>query len=537
MNNKQLADDFSTFFKEKIDKINSAFDRNQDPAPDQQCKTSFTAFRPVSPDEVRRYILSAPSKSSVLDSLPTELLKQCVDEVLPYITNIVNCSLQQGYLPKILKQARVTPIPKKNNSSDFSNFRPISNLPFLSKLNERIVVDQLSEYFKIKDLDEPLQSAYKTGYSTETALLKITNDIMLNMDKQQVTLMVLLDMSAAFDTIPHHLFLARLKRTFGISSTALQWFESYFEERYQRVTIQGEMSDETLLEIGLPQGAGAGPFGYKAYTKPLGSLIRSLLLMVLYHMFADDNQLYKSINPNSAVSQAKAKCDMETCLNSLSTWLYQNKLKLNESKTEVLIIGKRPHLAKMTYNTINIGNEVITAKPCAKNLGIHIDEELTMCQQIISVVRTCNYQLRILWSIRRFLDMETAKTLAMCLVISRLDYCNSLYYGLPNTLLDKLQKVQNSAAKFVFRKRKSDHITETLHRLHWLPIRYRIEFKIALIVFKTLRGAGPSYLNELLHISTKVRKPRSKDILFIPRTNLKSAGDRSFSVSGPKVWN
>ena len=150
MNNKQLADDFSTFFKEKIDKINSAFDRNQDPAPDQQCKTSFTAFRPVSPDEVRRYILSAPSKSSVLDSLPTELLKQCVDEVLPYITNIVNCSLQQGYLPKILKQAIVTPIPKKSNSSDFSNFRPISNLPFLSKLNERIVVDQLSDNFKIQ---------------------------------------------------------------------------------------------------------------------------------------------------------------------------------------------------------------------------------------------------------------------------------------------------------------------------------------------------------------------------------------------------
>ena len=254
-------------------------------------------------------------------------------------------------------------------------------------------------------------------------------------------------------------------------------------------------------------------------------------------MFADDNQLYKSLCPNSIESQLNTRSDMETCLNSLSTWLFENKLKLNESKTELVIIGKRPHLAKMAYDTVNIGKETITASPCAKNLGVHIDEELTMRHQVIDVVRKCNYQLRILWSIRRFLDVETAKTLAMCLVISRLDYCNSLYYGLPNTLLDKLQKVQNSAARFVFRLRKTDHITETMRRLHWLPIRYRIEFKIALIMFKTLRGAGPSYLKDLLHTQTNVRKTRSKDTLPIPRTKLKTAGDRSFSVSGPTVWN
>ena len=191
----------------------------------------------------------------------------------------------------------------------------------------------------------------------------------------------------------------------------------------------------------------------------------------------------------------------------------------------------------MQFNTVTIGNETITAKPCAKNLGVHIDEELTMRQQIIDVVRACNFQLRVLWSIRRHLDTNAAKTLATCLILARLDYCNILYYGLPATLLGKLQRVQNSAAKFVFKMKKTDHITKALRRLHWLPIRYRIMFKIALITFKSLRGDSPTYLTELLDTATNTRNTRSRNILKKPRTKLKSAGDRSFSVAAPTVWN
>ena len=209
----------------------------------------------------------------------------------------------------------------------------------------------------------------------------------------------------------------------------------------------------------------------------------------------------------------------------------------NESKTELLIIGKKTHLAKMKFNTLTIGDETITAVPCAKNLGVFIDDELSMRKQIISVVTKCNYQLRVLWSIRRFINIEAAKTLATCLILSRIDYCNSLYFGLPDVLLDKLQKVQNAAARFVFKMKKSDHITNALRRLHWLPVRYRIRFKIALITYKSLHDQGPPYLKNLLNTSPKARNTRSNHHLVIPRTKLKSAGDRSFSVSAPTVWN
>ena len=237
--------------------------------------------------------MSAPSKTCILDSCPTGLLKECVDEVSPFIANLVNRSFDQGYIPKQLKQAVVTPILKKPNKIEFSNFRPISNLPSLSKLMERITVKQLSEYCESNSLEEPQQSAYRRGFSTETALLKITNDLLLNMDNQHVSLLVLLDMIAAFETIPNTLFLNRLKSAFGLSGGL-----SFFKDKYQRTMINEDMSDLDLLEI--VQESGAGPFGYKAYTKPIGFLIRSLNLDTLYHMFANDNQLYKFLNPKSS---------------------------------------------------------------------------------------------------------------------------------------------------------------------------------------------------------------------------------------------
>ena len=254
-------------------------------------------------------------------------------------------------------------------------------------------------------------------------------------------------------------------------------------------------------------------------------------------MFADDNQLYKFLNPHSLLSQSNAKNSIEQCINELSKWLHTNQLKLNESKTELLIIGKKTHLSKMSYDSITIGGEEIKATPCAKNLGVFIDQELTMRKQINSVVKSCNIQLRILWTIRRFLNTESSKTLAISLVLSKLDYCNSLYYGLPNVLIDQLQRVQNSAARFVLNLRKSDHITEGLKHLHWLPVRRRIEYKIALITFKSLKGNGPGYLRDLLDETHAPRQTRSNNKLKIPRTKLKSAGDRSFSVAAPSIWN
>ena len=174
----------------------------------------------------------------------------------------------------------------------------MSNLAFVSKLIERTVTDQINVHCEIHELDEPLQSAYRQYHCTESALLKVHNDIMRLKDQGRVGLLALLDLSAAFDTVNHDILIQRLQQDYGITDTAIAWFNSHLRERDQRVKIGDSISDPVLLDIGVPQGSGSGPGAYTRYTRNFGALIRALLLLL--HLFADYAQLFQSVNPNSA---------------------------------------------------------------------------------------------------------------------------------------------------------------------------------------------------------------------------------------------
>ena len=193
----------------------------------------------------------------------------------------------------------------------------MSNLPFLSKIIEKVVCDQINAFTESHSLDEPLQSAYKKGHSTETALVKVQNDILLCVDEQQVVLMALLDLSAAFDTCDHRILLSRLETQFRISGSALDWFGSYLRNRSQRVKIKNSLSDPVELITGFPQGSGWGPQAYSKYDGPLGDLLR--LLNVLYHLFADDTQLLKSLNPSCLDSQVRAFSCLENTISEVAS--------------------------------------------------------------------------------------------------------------------------------------------------------------------------------------------------------------------------
>ena len=204
-------------------------------------------------------------------------------------------SLSEGMMPSCFKHAVITPLLKKPGADlNFKNYRPVSGLPFLSKVIEKAVSQQLSEHVLLNNLDEELQSAYKSKHSTETALLKITNDILLETDKQKVVLLAFLDLSAAFDTVDHTILLNRLQTMFGIEGTALQWFKTYLQGRSQSVIINNVTSEKKYLKCCVPQGSGLGPGLYCKYTLPLGIIIR--IYSVLFHMYADDSQLYASLN-------------------------------------------------------------------------------------------------------------------------------------------------------------------------------------------------------------------------------------------------
>ena len=273
-----LCSSFSKFLTDKITLIRSNFVTNDHihnfPEP-PHVENIMNQFTPTTTSEVRSIILKSTNASCDLDPFPARLLKHYIDDLIIPITAIINLSTQYGVVPHAFKQAIVTPLIKKKTlcRNEFKNYRPISNLSFLSKILERVVAKRLNAHIEEQLLSNQVQSAYKRFHSTETALLKIHNDIICNMDNGKVTARTLLDLSAAFDTIDHSILLERLYGHFGISGTVFQWFKSYISNRQQRVHIDGSLSCPQDLHFGVPQGSVLGPFLFCLYTTSINQII------------------------------------------------------------------------------------------------------------------------------------------------------------------------------------------------------------------------------------------------------------------------
>ena len=294
-----LCSSFSKFFTDKITLIRSNFfknDHSRDFPEPPHVENKMDQFTHTTTSEVRSIILKSTNASCDLDPFPTRLLKHYIDDLIIPITAITNLSMREGVVPPDFEQALVTPLIKKKTlcRNEFKNYRPISNLSFLSNILEKIVAKRLNAHIEEHLLSNHLQSAYKRFHSTETALLKIHNDIICNMDNGKVTALTLLDLSAAFDTIDHATLLERLYGHFGISGTVLQWFKSYISNRQQRVHIDGSLSCPQDLNFGVPQGSVLGPFLFCLYTTSISQIITTH--DVSHHMYADDTQVYVELS-------------------------------------------------------------------------------------------------------------------------------------------------------------------------------------------------------------------------------------------------
>ena len=380
----------------------------------------------------------------MLNPIPTSLTKECLSDMLPLITRIVNSSLCSGVVPPQFKQAVVTPMLKKPglDPNDLKNFRPVSNLPFISKILEKVVLTQLQKHLSENDLLEIRQSAHRKNHSTETALLR-------NADDRLVSVLALLDLSAAFDTLDHPILLQRLETKSGISGTVLHWIASYLEGREQSVKVDNILSSPSPLQFGVPQGSVLGPILFTLYSQPLSDLI--CRHECDYHKYTDDTQLSKGAPPDQFQSLL---CDIQTCIESLVGWMYSNKLKLNAEKTEVLPVASTSRLSSVGRDSVDIGGKRIPFSSSVRNLGVHLDQTLSMQQHISSVCRAAYLELRRIASIRPYLTQSATAQLVSSAITSRLDYCNSILAGLPLKQISRLQRAQNNAAKLVLRKSK-----------------------------------------------------------------------------------
>jgi exonuclease III len=342
----ELAEMFGQFFIKKISDIRSSIPDAVDPTPPTPPPgCTFAAFTTVTTRNIVELIASSPSKTCALDPMPTVIIKAVKEDIAPAITSIVNTSLQTGVFPAAFKNALVKPHLKKTklDSAQPKNYRPVSNLAFVSKLLEKIVASQLLPYLAINNLMDAHQSAYRHDHSTETALLHVMDDLVRSVGSHHAVLFVALDLSAAFDTVDYNLLDAVLS-SMGIQGTAATWFRTYLHGREQQVSVQDVLSEPQTLDCGVPQGSVLGPLLFSLYTTSLGRVLKKH--GVRYHFYADDTQLWLPFAPgnyNDAVHT------MQCCLLDVQKWMSYHKLKMNcEKKQSFLSL----HPSTMAYMVI-----------------------------------------------------------------------------------------------------------------------------------------------------------------------------------------
>ncbi|XP_072028205.1 uncharacterized protein [Amphiura filiformis] len=365
---------FCKFFADKIQHLRDKLDSCQ-------CSpSSFTAFEgpvydhfdPVTEDEISELVHSMPTKGCLLDPLPTYIVKQCLVDLVPLVTYIINRSIMSGIIPIQFKRAIVVPILKKSglDHNCLKNFRPISNLPFISKVLEKVVLKQLQKHLFDNDLIEVHQSAYRKGHSVETAVLSVLDGLLNNTDVKKVSLVALLDLSAAFDTLDHSILIERLATTFGVQGVVLKWFTSYVTERFQSVNTNGVVSDPFPLQYGVPQGSVLGPVLFTLYSQPLSDIIT--MHKCDFHKYADDTEVSQSDSPMNFELTISS---IQNCISSILSWMNSNKLMLNTDKT-LLTVGTSSRIKQVDRtedDTIQILNSDISFQQSVKYLGVRLD--------------------------------------------------------------------------------------------------------------------------------------------------------------------
>ena len=279
---------------------------------------------------MKECILNSAPKSCELDPIPSKLLIECLDSILPSLIDLLNSSLASGIFPQCLKSALVTPILKKKclNHIDLNKYRRVSNLCLIAKILEKLVLSQVSSYLNSHNLYNTCQSAYRPGHSTETALMIVVNDLFLSLNKSNISVLALLDFSSAFDTIDHPTLVHRLHTDVGFTDTVLQWFSSYLTDRTHYVSLSNHCSAFTHVHSGVPQGSVLGPILFSMYINPLSAIIDSH--SIIHHSFADDLQLQTSAPPDRI---SEILHSMQSCKCDVKAWATANMLRLNDNKT------------------------------------------------------------------------------------------------------------------------------------------------------------------------------------------------------------
>ena len=499
IDNLTLADSFADFFVNKIMKIRQSFncDGNDNPLLVCNSHCEFSNFLPLSDDDIVKLINDMPCKLNSADPVSLSLLKENLALFVQPLKFIVNLSLQTGVFPDSLKHGRITPILKSKNADpeSLSNYRPVTTLPFLSKLLEKAACTQIVSYLEENDLIPLYQSAYLKSHSCETALFKFHNDVQQMLSSGKVVILVQLDLSAAFDTVDHEVLIQLLANKFGVCGIALKWMKSYLTGRSFSLKIGYINGKKVLLIYGVPQGSILGPLLFIIYVSDLPAITSGF--DICFQSYADDSQLYTGFDPLSNYSDTMNV--IKKCVESIELWMKSKFLKMNVNKTEVLFISK-PRMHSLLDMSITIGDKCYasSSQSSVKSLGVYLNGTMSIKTMVSDVVKSCNFNLKKIANFKYILSAKHKLTLVKSHVLNKLDYCSILLVNAPFNQINRLQAVINKAVRFIHLLKKRDSLSSFLKDDHILPMRQRIMYKSCVFVHNMLYENCPHYMKNVL---------------------------------------
>lgn len=469
------------------------------------------------------------NKSTGVDGIGPKILKYCGDLITPCIASIINNSINSGIFPDILKCAKVIPLYKSGDKNDPGNYRPISILPTISKIYERHIASQLRSYLSKTKVLQVSQSGFRKNHSCNTALIKLTDTWLKQIDQGNMVGTVFLDLKKAFDLVDHEILLHKLK-LHHFSDKSISLFTSYLSNRQQSIKVGKITSSSLCISSGVPQGSILGPILFLIYINDI--TIDNPEMNI--DLFADDSTMHESSN-NVHDIQIK----LQQNINCITKWCKTNNMALNPTKSTCMLIGSSYRLKINNALKLTINNQILVNVTLQKILGVYVDNTLNWKAQIDSVCKRLNNKISLLKGVLYYLNDDMKMMFYNAYILPIMDYC-CVVWGQNGHYKNKISKIQRRIARIILNKPNRSPSTNLLDGLNWMSFENRCKYHTALLVFKTMNNDSPEYMHDILKFSQNsthhLRSETNKNLTLRakPRTNYYK---QSFSYNSFIVWN
>lgn len=476
-------------------------------------------FHDVTPlDVLTKMQTLNPRKSCGFDAIPAKLLKSGASVLSKTLTPIINHSLRSAIFPSHLKYAEVSPIFKKGDPLEKSNYRPVSILASLSKIFESLICDQLNDHFQ--DIFDNKLSAYRKNYSCENVLLKLLEDWRGWLDRGESIGCLMIDLSKAFDSLPHGLLIAKM-RAYGLTNNASNLILSYLSQRKQRVKLNSHRSDWQTLLRGVPQGSILGPLLFNVFLNDFFNFIKCPT-----YNYADD------ITFSSHCTELSV---LETTLESAAAvsldWFKSNFMKANPEKFQSMCISRYNHDLK-----INVNGIVVKSTNSVKLLGLHIDNKLSFSDHISVLCKRVGKQVNALCRMARHLNESSLINIYNSFILANFNYGSIVWHlcGVTNT--KKIEKLQERALRIIYRDYESNY-KDILKRNNMSPLHLQRTRKLLIMIFKIIYDQGKPFEQDFFSLTGSYYNFRNQNTLVKPNCKTSRYGIQSFLFQGVDIWN